>query len=84
MATIGRCRAVASVKGIKATGLVAWLLWSLVHIWSLIGFRKRVFVFFSWLWSYFVYSPKARIITGKSGTCSGSPDRRTDNSSGKS
>ncbi len=75
MATIGRCRAVASIKGVKAKGLMAWLLWSLVHIWSLIGFRKRVFVFFSWLWSYFVYSPKARIITGKSDTCSGSPDR---------
>ncbi|MDY6848434.1 MAG: NAD(P)/FAD-dependent oxidoreductase [Thermodesulfobacteriota bacterium] len=84
MATIGRCRAVASVKGFKAQGLVAWLLWSLVHIWSLIGFRKRVFVFFSWLWSYFVYSPKARIITGKSDTCSGSPDRRIDDSGGNS
>lgn len=41
------------------------MLWSLVHIWSLIGFRKRVFVFFSWLWSYFSYSPKARLITGE-------------------
>jgi NADH dehydrogenase len=64
MATIGRHRAVASVKGINATGFFAWLLWSLVHVWSLIGFRKRVFVFFSWLWSYILYSPKARLITG--------------------
>lgn len=68
MATIGRYRAVASVKGVKARGLIAWLLWSLVHIWSLIGFRNRVFVFFSWFWSYFIYSPKARIITGKADT----------------
>lgn len=65
MATIGRHRAVASVKGINASGFFAWLLWSLVHVWSLIGFRKRVFVFFSWLWSYFLYAPKARLITGR-------------------
>lgn len=65
MATIGRHRAVASVRGFNASGFIAWMLWSLVHIWSLIGFRKRVFVFFSWLWSYFLYSPKARLITGE-------------------
>lgn len=65
MATVGRNRAVASVKGFKASGFAAWVLWSLVHIWSLIGFRKRVFVFFSWLWSYFLYSANARLITGE-------------------
>lgn len=66
MATIGRNRAVASIGGLNTSGLLAWLIWSLVHVLSLIGFRKRVFVFFSWLWSYFSYSPKARLITGGS------------------
>ena len=65
MATVGRHRAVASVRGFNVSGFIAWLLWSLVHVWSLLGFRKRVFVFFSWLWSYFLYSPKARLITGE-------------------
>jgi len=66
MATIGRNRAVASIRGINLSGFAAWLLWSLVHILSLIGFRKRVFVFLSWLWSYFSFTKSARLITGES------------------
>jgi NADH:ubiquinone reductase (H+-translocating) len=63
MATVGRNRAVASVRGHIVTGFAAWLLWCLVHIWSLVEFRKRVFVFFSWLWSYFSFTKSARLIT---------------------
>jgi NADH dehydrogenase len=42
MATIGRKRAVAQIGAFKASGLVAWLLWSLAHIYFLIGFRNRL------------------------------------------
>jgi NADH:ubiquinone reductase (H+-translocating) len=63
MATVGRNRAVAAVRGRIITGFAAWLLWCLVHIWSLVEFRKRVFVFFSWLWSYFSFTKSARLIT---------------------
>lgn len=65
MATIGRNRAVATLKGRDFSGLLAWLAWSIIHIWSLIGFRRRIFVMFSWLWSYLSYNKSARLITGK-------------------
>ncbi len=63
MATIGRNRAVATIRGYNVSGFAAWLLWCFVHIWSLVGFRKRVFVLFSWLWSYFSFTKSARLIT---------------------
>lgn len=64
MATIGRSRAVAETKGMKLSGVLAWLAWLVVHIWYLIGFRNRFFVFFDWAWSYFTYRRGARLITG--------------------
>lgn len=65
MATIGRNRAVASVGGRQFGGFVAWLCWGLVHIIPLIGFRNKLSVVFSWLWSYFSLSKNARLITGR-------------------
>jgi NADH:ubiquinone reductase (H+-translocating) len=64
MATIGRSRAVAETKGVKLSGVLAWLAWLLVHIWYLIGFRNRFVVFFDWAWSYLTYRRGARLITG--------------------
>jgi NADH dehydrogenase len=42
LATIGRKRAVAQLGRLKLTGLPAWLLWSVAHIYFLIGFRNRL------------------------------------------
>jgi NADH dehydrogenase len=64
MATIGRRRAVAQIKGGEFTGFGAWLLWSFAHIYFLIGFRNRLSVGMSWLWSYFTYERGTRLITG--------------------
>jgi NADH dehydrogenase len=64
MATIGRSRAVAETRGLRLSGLMAWLAWLLVHIWYLIGFRNRFMVMFSWMWSYVTYGRGARLITG--------------------
>jgi NADH dehydrogenase len=65
MATIGRNRAVAAVSGHLFTGFFAWMIWSLVHIIPLIGFRRKLSVIFTWLWSYFSNSKNARLITGR-------------------
>jgi NADH dehydrogenase len=46
------------------SGLPAWLTWLTVHIWFLIGFRNRIFVFATWIWSYFTFTRAARLITG--------------------
>jgi len=67
MATIGRQAAVAKVEWpFKAhmSGLLAWLTWITVHIFFLIGFRNRISVFLSWIWSYFSVNRSARLITG--------------------
>jgi NADH dehydrogenase len=65
MATIGRNRAVAYVGGRQFNGFLAWLCWGVVHIVPLIGFRNKLAVIFSWVWSYFSLSKNARLITGR-------------------
>ncbi len=66
LATIGRNRAVADVKGWKFSGIFAWLLWALVHVSYLITFRSRFSVMISWIWQYIFYDRGARLITGNS------------------
>lgn len=65
MATIGRNRAVAYVGGHQFSGFFAWLTWGVVHIIPLIGFRNKMSVVISWLWSYFSQGKNARLITGR-------------------
>jgi NADH dehydrogenase len=62
LATIGRAQAVAQIGQLHLSGLVAWLLWCLVHIYSLIWFRNRVRVMSEWIWYYLTFKPSARII----------------------
>ncbi len=64
LATIGRHSAVADFGRVKLTGFVAWVLWGLVHIFLLIGFRNRVAVFLNWMWAWLTYGRGARLITG--------------------
>lgn len=62
MATIGRAKAVAEIGKFKVSGLLAWFLWSFVHIFFLIGFRNRVRVMSEWIWYYFTYKPGAQLL----------------------
>jgi NADH dehydrogenase len=64
MAVIGRSRAVAMIFGLRLRGRLAWLAWSLVHLFLLIGFRNRVIVFVNWVWAYFTYGRGARLVVG--------------------
>ncbi len=67
MATIGRMDAVARLEWpFKAhmSGFPAWAAWLTVHIFFLIGFRNRIWVFFAWIWTYFTFTRGARLITG--------------------
>jgi NADH:ubiquinone reductase (H+-translocating) len=68
LATIGRKQAVAQLAAVKLSGLAAWLLWSLAHIYFLIGFRNRLAVAMSWGWSYVTFQRGTRLITGISGS----------------
>lgn len=65
LATIGRSHAVADFGTYRFSGFIAWVLWSVAHVYFLIDFRNRIGVSFDWLWSYFTYQRGARLITGE-------------------
>jgi NADH:ubiquinone reductase (H+-translocating) len=50
LATVGRGAAVGDFHRFRLAGLSAWLLWLLVHIFYLVGFRSRILVI-AQLWS---------------------------------
>lgn len=64
MATVGRSSAIADFGRVRLTGFIGWLVWSLAHIYFLIGFRNRLAVSIDWLWSYLTFERGARLITG--------------------
>ena len=66
LAVIGRSRAVADFGHLQLRGFPAWLLWSLVHLFLLAGFRNRMVVYLNWSWAWFTYGRGARLITGGS------------------
>lgn len=63
LATIGRNSAVADIRGLRLTGFVAWVIWAVIHIFNLIGFRNRLLVAFQWAWGYLTFTRGARLIT---------------------
>jgi NADH:ubiquinone reductase (H+-translocating) len=65
MATIGRNQAVVDMKGIRFQGVFAWYIWMFVHLMSMVGFKNKVFTFFSWMFSYFSYDRSNRLIIGR-------------------
>jgi NADH dehydrogenase len=64
LATIGRKKAVADIKGLELSGLVAWLTWLFVHLFYLIGLQNRLLVFIRWIFSFVTRGRGARLITG--------------------
>jgi len=64
LATIGRKAAIIDFGWIHLRGLIAWVIWSVVHIYFLIGFRNRAMVALDWLWAYFTFQRGARLVTG--------------------
>ena len=62
-ATIGRRAAVVKIGRVHITGILGWLIWSVAHIYFLIGLRYRFVVAFNWLWDYLTFQRSARLIT---------------------
>jgi NADH dehydrogenase len=44
-------------------GFPAWVVWLVVHLIQLIGFRNRLIVLINWAWDYLFYDRGARLIT---------------------
>jgi NADH:ubiquinone reductase (H+-translocating) len=62
MATIGRHAAVGRLGRLTFTGFPGWLMWLVVHLYYLVGFRNRFAVFALWGWNYFRKDRPIRII----------------------
>jgi len=67
LATIGRKRAIVQMGRLRLNGFIAWLIWSIAHIYFLIGFRNRFVVATNWLWNYVTFQRGTRLITGLTG-----------------
>lgn len=65
LATIGRKSAVVDLGKLQLSGFLAWVLWSVAHVYFLIGFRNRLVVCANWGWNYLTFDRGARLITGQ-------------------
>ncbi|QDV48619.1 NAD(P)/FAD-dependent oxidoreductase [Gimesia fumaroli] len=65
MATIGRSRGIVEIGRFKLSGFLAWVVWLVVHIFYLTGFKNRVLVVMQWGWSYLSFRRGARLIVGR-------------------
>ena len=65
MATIGRSRAILDVGRLHLAGWLAWVLWLIIHIYYLTGFKNRVLVVAQWAWSYLTFGRGARLIVNR-------------------
>jgi len=68
LATIGRSKAVADIKGLRLSGFVAWAMWLFVHLFYLIGFQNRLLVVLRWTISFVTRGRGARLIVQRRNT----------------
>lgn len=63
MATIGRNHAVAELPGnVHLSGFIGWVAWLGLHLLTLVGFRNRISVAFSWLYNWLTWDRSSRLI----------------------
>ena len=62
MATVGRHLAVADLPFAKFKGYFAWILWSVVHLLSIVGVKNKLFILLNWMWKYITYDQSLRIL----------------------
>jgi NADH dehydrogenase len=68
IAAIGRKGAIVEMHWLKLSGLLGWLVWSVAHIYYLIGFRNRTLVAMNWVWNHLTLQRGMRLITGVTGS----------------
>ncbi len=62
LAVTGRNAAVVRLGRFIITGFPAWIIWVMVHLYRLIGFRNRLVVFINWAWDYVFFDRVVRLI----------------------
>lgn len=68
IAAIGRKSAIVQIHRLKLSGLLGWLVWSVAHIYYLVGFRNRSIVAMNWVWNHLTLQRGTRLITGGIGS----------------
>jgi NADH:ubiquinone reductase (H+-translocating) len=63
MATIARFRAVATVGRLQLSGFLAWLMWLVIHLAFLTGFKNRVSAVANWAVAFLGRGRRQRTIT---------------------
>ena len=62
MATIGGFKAIGVIGKFEISGFIAWLIWSLVHLVYLIGYKSKFVVFIEWIFAFFYNKRGTRLI----------------------
>lgn len=62
MATIGRNLAVADLPWFKMSGFLAWALWSVIHLISIVGAKNKMSVLIDWMYRYLTYDQSLRLL----------------------
>ena len=65
MATIGRNKAVADIGGMHFSGFIAWGMWMVIHLRSILGVKNKIIVLFDWIINYFNYIGSLRLLMFK-------------------
>jgi len=62
LAVIGNYKAVADLPGLHFKGFVAYVLWLLVHLFSLASYRNQVKTLYNWMIAFFTKDQSLRLI----------------------
>ena len=65
MATISRVRAIALIGRIQVSGFVAWMMWLVIHLYALTGFKNRLAVLANWFVAFLGRGRPQRAITAQ-------------------
>jgi NADH dehydrogenase len=65
LAAVSRYYAIGERRGVRIWGFTGWLIWLLVHLTFLTGFKNRVSALFHWMISFFGRSRPERTITAQ-------------------
>src|SRR5215213_6998653 len=63
MATISRFHAVADIGSLKFQGFIAWVLWLVVHLFYIVGFKSRITTVLHWAVSFLGRGRSQRVAT---------------------
>ncbi len=63
MATISRFSAVASIGKLKFSGFIAWLLWLVIHLLYIVGFKHKLTTLLHWAVSFLGRTRSERTFT---------------------